>query len=626
MRGIPLRNYLRESRIFNSRITVAAILIGALTLLLLLRLTYLQVVSHRYYATLSQANRINPIPILPPRGLILDRNGVVLAQNFPVFTLEIVPDDVPELNALLAELSTLVALNERDIKNFRKLMRERPGHEPLLLRSNLTEEESAKIALNRFRFKGVRLQARLQRHYPLGGLGVHAIGYVGRINKQEQERIDANIYKGLQHIGKLGVEHTYENLLVGRVGFEYVETDAHGRQLRVLDRAAPQAGQNIYLNVDARLQALAEQELGSRKGAVIALDPRNGSVLAFASTPTYDPNAFVNGIDADLYRSLRDDTARPLINRALAGRYAPGSTIKPFYGLAALERRGFNPRQSVFCPGYFTLPGSTHRFRDWKKEGHGHVDLNGAIAQSCDIYFYRLAVDMGIDHMKDFLTRIGFGRKTGIDLAGEPSGLVPSPEWKKSIGQPWYPGETVVIGIGQGPILATPLQLASTVSTIANRGHRITPHLLYSIEDPSTKTVRYVDPAPPEPLKFLKKEHLEEAIRDMADVVHGQRGTAGRIAIGARYRIAGKTGTAQVKGLGQNERYNEKLTPERFRDHGLFIAFAPVEDPAIAIAVIVENGGSGSGAAAPIARKMMDYYLLGAQASGLTLPAIPDGE
>lgn len=626
MRGIPLRNYLRESRIFNSRLTVAAIVIGVLTLLLLLRLAYLQVVSHRYYATLSQANRINPVPIVPPRGLILDRNGVVLAQNFPVFTLEIVPDEVSELGALLAELGTLVALNQRDIKNFRKLLRERPGHEPLLLRSNLTEEESAKIALNRFRFKGVRLQARLQRHYPLGGLGVHAVGYVGRINKQEQERIDANIYKGLQHIGKLGVEHTYENLLVGRVGFEYVETDAHGRQLRVLDRAPPQAGQNLYLNLDARLQALAEQELGRRKGAVIALDPRNGAVLAFVSTPTYDPNAFVNGIEAELYRALRDSQARPLINRALAGRYPPGSTIKPFYGLAAFARPDFNPHKTVFCPGYFTLPGSTHRFRDWKREGHGHVDLNGAIARSCDVYFYRLAVDMGIEHMKDVLTRLGFGRKTGIDLAGEPSGLVPSPEWKQSIGQPWYPGETVVVGIGQGPILATPLQLATTVSALANRGRRITPHLLYSIEDPSTKTVRYVDPAPPEALEFLKKEHIEAVVQDMVDVVHGPRGTAARIANGARYRIAGKTGTAQVKGLGQHEKYDEKKIPERFRDHGLFIAFAPAEDPAIAIAVVVENGGSGSGAAAPIARKMMDYYLLGAQARALSLPAVPEGE
>lgn len=611
MRGIPIKDYLRDSRVVNSRVLVAGGIMLVFTFLLFVRLVYLQVISHKYYATLSQENRINPVPIQPPRGLILDRNGIVLAQNFPVFTLEIVPESVDNLDALLAEVKTLVALNERDLRNFRKQWRERPRHEAMVLRTHLNEEESARIALNRHRLNGVELKARLQRHYPLGGLAVHAIGYVGRINEQEMERIDKSAYRGMQHIGKLGVELSYERLLLGKVGSEQEETDAHGRRIKVLERIPPQAGQNLHLHLDARMQALAEQELGTRKGAVIALDPRTGAVLTFVSTPTYNPNPFVNGIDNESYRLLRENRDKPLINRALNGRYSPGSTIKPFLAIAGLEAPDFDPDKPVVCPGWFSLPGDTHRFRCWKKEGHGPMNLHDAIVRSCDVYFYRLAVGLNIDRMKNFLDRMGFGQKTGVDLEQESTGLVPSPAWKKSIGQPWYPGETVVTGIGQGPILATPLQLAATTGTVANHGLRAKPRLLNGIEDPGTKTVRYLEAPPPSPIALQDIEHLEAVRKHMVDVVHSAGGTAYGIGYNAPYKIGGKTGTAQVKGIAQHETYKEHMVPEQFRDHALFIAFAPVDDPQIAVAVIAENAGHGGSAAAPIARKLMDYYLTG---------------
>ncbi len=587
MRDIPIKDYLRDSRVFNTRLIIAGVLILVFTFLLFLRLVYLQVIDHKYYVTLSQGNRINPVPIQPVRGLILDRNGIVMAQNFPVFTLEIVPDQVDDMNTLLAELKTLVTLNERDLKNFFKQLRERRAHENLILRTNLTEEESARIALNRHRFNGVELKARLQRHYPLGSLGVHAIGYVGRISEQELEKIDKSAYRGMQHIGKLGVELSYENLLLGKVGFEQMETDAHGRAIRTLDRIPPQAGQNLYLSIDAKIQAIAEQELGKHKGAVVAMEPRTGAIITFASTPTYNPNPFVNGIDSESYRALRESRDKPLINRALNGRYSPGSTIKPFLALAALESPDFNPNKTVSCPGWYSLPGDTHRFRCWKKEGHGAMNLHDAIVQSCDVYFYKLAVSLGIDRMKESLNTLGFGAKTGVDLELESSGLVPSPAWKQSIHQPWYPGETVVTGIGQGPILVTPLQLVTAVSTIATRGTRVKPHLLQGIEDPGTKTVRYLDTGPAAMVQLKDPEHWNTVIQGMTDVVHSAFGTAQRIGYKAPYKIAGKTGTAQVKSVGQQETYSENRTAEQYRDHALFIAFAPVDDPQIAVAIIV---------------------------------------
>lgn len=623
MLNIPIKDHFRESRLFNSRLTVVGVVVVVLLLALFLRLIYLQVVAHRHFETLSQANRVKPLPIQPPRGLILDRNGVILAQNYPVYTLEIIPEQVDDMNTLLEELKKVVTLNEADLKNFRKQLRERPRFESLLLRSHLTEEEAARIAVRRTYFSGVELEARLQRHYPQAGLGVHFLGYVGRINEQELDRIDKSAYRGMQYIGKLGIEAAYEKALLGQVGFEKVETNAHGRSLRILERIPPVAGKNLQLNIDARLQAVAEQALGQRRGAVIAMEPSTGAVLAFASTPTYDPNPFVNGIDPESYQALLNDPDKPLINRALNGVYSPGSTIKAFLGLAALETKEFDASKPVLCPGWFTLPGSSHQFRDWKKSGHGLVTLHDAVVQSCDVYFYKLAVAMEIDAMNKFLKRFGFGAKTGVDLQNESDGLLPSTAWKQSRGQKWYPGETVVVGIGQGPILVTPLQLVVATATLANHGVPVRPHLLRAMIDATTGAAEAVptESLPPIPLK--DQRDLDEQIRNLEDVVHTNKGTAYRIGYNAPYKIAGKTGTAQVKSIAQGQSYSEKHTPERLRDHALFISFAPVGDPKVAVSVIVENGGHGSSAAAPIARKVMDQVILGGVAHPTRAPTPP---
>ena len=611
MLNIPIKDQFRESRLFNARLSVVGVLVTVLVIALLLRLAYLQVFAHRHYETLSQANRIRPIPIQPPRGLILDRNGIILAQNYPVYTLQIIPEQVDDMKSLLHELGQVVNLNETDLKNFRKQLRDRPRFESLVLRSHLTEEEAARLAVKRPYFNGVELEARLQRHYPLTGLGVHFLGYVGRINEQEQEQIDKATYRGVDYIGKLGLEASYEKILLGQVGFEKVETNAHGRSLRTLDRIPPVAGKNLYLNIDAKLQALAEQALGKQRGAVIAIDPATGGILAFVSTPTYDPNPFVNGIDQDSYNALLNNPDKPLINRALNGQYSPGSTIKAFLGLAALEFKGFDPNKPVMCPGWYTLPDSSHVFRDWKRVGHGLVDLHDAVVQSCDVYFYKLAVAMGIDAIDKFLAPFGFGQKTGVDLYNESDGLLPSPEWREARGQKWYPGETVVTGIGQGPLLVTPLQLADATAALANHGIRMKPELVHAIVDAKTGVTQDIAPAVDAQVPLKNPHDLDVQIQNLTDVVNTRKGTAYRIGYNAPYKIAGKTGTAQVKGIAQGQYYREKETPERLRDHALFIAFAPVGDPKVAVSVIVENGGHGGSTAAPIAREIMDYVILG---------------
>jgi penicillin-binding protein 2 len=619
MERIRLKDTLRESRLFGARLVVMAGIIAVLMGLLVLRLAWLQLVSYKHYSTLAQVNRINPVPIPSPRGLILDRRGVVLAQNYPVLTIEVIPDQVDDMNALLEEIGKTVRLTERDLKLFRKQLRDRPRFEALMLRTQLTEEEAARFAVIRHRLNGADLHARLQRHYPQGGLGVHAIGYVGRISEEDEKTLDKASYRGLLHIGKLGVEQSYEGTLIGTVGVEKVETNAHGRALRSLERIAPIAGRHLHLHLDARLQAVAEQALGHNKGAVVAMDPKTGGVLVFASTPTYDPNPFVNGIDTDAYAALRDNTDIPLLNRALNGRYPPGSTIKAFFGLAALES-GEPPTKPVICPGWFSLPGDSHKFRCWKKDGHGSVALHDAVVQSCDVYFYRLAVNLGIDRMQSFLASFGFGSRTGVDLKGESDGLLPSPAWKQARGQPWFPGETVVTGIGQGPVLFTPLQLATAFSAMANHGQRPVPRLAATLEDPVTR-VRYELPrAALPPVLPYKDEHLAMMLANLTDVVHGQGGTARGIGWNAPYKIAGKTGTAQVKSVAQGAAYVESATAKHLRDHALFIALAPVEDPKIVVAVIVENGGHGGSAAAPIARRVMDEYLLGHAVAGVPAP------
>jgi penicillin-binding protein 2 len=620
MREGQIRDHLRESRLFGTRLSVVAVAIIVLVAILVLRLAYLQIVNYRHYATLSQENRVNPVPIPPVRGNILDRNGVVLAQNYPVLTLEIVPDQVDDMGELLEALGKIITLNEKDLKLFARQLRERPRFESLTLRTHLTDEEAARFAVVRHRWNGAELRARLERHYPQGSLGVHAIGYVGRISEDDLETIDRNAYRGTQHIGKLGIEQSYEETLLGQVGFEKVETDAHGRAIRVLERIAPVAGKHLVLNLDARLQGLAEESLGRFKGVVVAMDPKTGAVLAFASTPTYDPNPFVNGIDTTSYAALRDNKDKPLLNRALNGQYAPGSTIKSFLGLAALDA-GENPDKQIVCPGWYSLPGSAHRFRCWKKAGHGAVNLHDAVMESCDVYFYRLAVTLGIDRLTSYLSGFGFGSVTGIDINGESRGALPLPQAKRKRGQEWQPGETVIVGIGQGALLVTPLQLATAMSGIANRGLRPEPRLVQAIEDPSTKIPTPTEPSRMTPEGPYTAEQFETMVRNLTDVVHGPAGTARGIGWNAPYKIAGKTGTAQVKGVGQGESYVESRTAEHLRDHALFVAFAPVDDPKIAIAVIVENGGHGGSVAAPIARKLMDQYLLGNTAIKVNVPA-----
>jgi len=606
---IRIKDYASEARIFHARLFILTIVILILVSLLLGRLVYLQIGYYDHYATLSQKNRISILPITPVRGLILDRSGAVLAQNFLAYTLEIVPDQADDVSALLQELGKLIQLTPKDLKRFAHLRKQRPGFESLPLRHRLSELEAARFAVNRHRLRGADLRAHLQRHYPMGSLGVHLVGYVGRISDSDLKRIDRAVYRGMNYLGKLGVEASYEDILRGRAGYEQIETNAHGRRVRLLDRRKPHAGKNLYLNVDARLQAVAEQALGARRGAVVAMDPKTGGVLTFASTPTYDPNPFVNGIDEASYSLLRESPDKPLINRALAGRYAPGSTIKGFLGLAALES-GRKASKRTFCPGYFTLRHSRHRYRCWRKSGHGSVDLQRAIVESCDVYFYDLAAELGVNKLYEFLTGFGFGRYTGIDLDGEKSGLIPSPEWKRRVHkQPWYPGETVITGIGQGYTLVTPLQLAHSLSFIANRGFGMQPRIVYAIEDRADKLIKPLKPTPSDLNPVKNKQYYEVVIKAMTDVVHGPAGTARRIGYNAKYRIAGKTGTSQVIGIKQDEVYIEKNIAERHRDHALFIAFAPVEDPRIAIAVIVENGGHGGSTAAPIARKVMDFYL-----------------
>ena len=604
-----LKDYFRESEILNSRLIVASVVIVILTLAIISRLFYLQILSHDHYTTLSQENRVTLVPIPPQRGVIYDRNGIVLAQDAPAFSIEVTPDKVDEMDVMLKGLGEVINLSEREIKRFRRELKQKRRFEAVPLRFNLNDEEMARFAVNRYRFPGVEIKARMVRHYPLGALGVHALGYVGRINEAEQKKLNTN-YSGTTHIGKLGVEKAYENILHGTVGVEQVETTARGDALRVLGHVLPIAGKDIYLTIDINLQAVIEGALGDKRAAVVAINPKNGEILAFVSTPSYDPNLFVNGISYEDYDELQKSLDKPLINRALQGQYPPGSTVKPFYALAGLEYNKIQPDDAVSCRGYFQLPGIAHRFRDWKKEGHGAVSLEAAVAQSCDVYFYTLAQSLGIDAMATFMGQFGLGKKTGIDVPGEMMGVMPSSAWKRKVlKQPWYGGETLVAGIGQGYVLTTPLQLATITATLANNGFQMRPHLLRGTHELGSTTMVTQKPVVSRRVPIGNGANWSAVINAMVSVVHSPRGTAYGIGAKAPYRIAGKTGTAQVASIKQGERYKESETPERLRDHALFVAFAPVDDPQIAVAVIVENGGHGSSVAAPVARTLMDYHL-----------------
>jgi penicillin-binding protein 2 len=610
-----LRNTERELYAFRLRLGAAGIAVLIAFALLFARFVWLQVLQHDAYRAKAEENRIAIVPLPPSRGLMLDRNGEVLARNYLAYTLEIFPARVNDLEATIAELARFVDIQPRDRARFRKLLQETRNAESLPIRTRLTDEEVARIAANRWRFQGVDIRARLFRQYPYGEVASHVIGYIGRITTSDLEQLEAievaANYRGTDYIGKAGIEASYQQELHGITGFERVEIDAAGRGIRTLSSTPALAGNNISLTLDIRLQEVAERAFGERRGALVALEPATGAVLAFVSKPGYDPNLFVDGIDPQAWDALVGSPDRPLNNRALAGLYPPGSTFKPFMALAALELGKRTPSSTISDPGYFVF--GDRRFRDSKPGGHGLVDLHKSIVVSSDVYYYMLANDMGIEAIAGFMKRFGFGARTGIDLDGELAGVLPSPEWKlarysRPEQQRWYAGETISIGIGQGYNAYTPLQLAQALATLANNGAMFRPHLVSHVDNPRTGERSYVEPELVRRLQ-LRADHVAFVKQAMAGV--NLEGTARWAFAGAQYTSGGKTGTAQVFGMKAGEKYEEEKVAERLRDHSLYIGFAPLESPKIALAVLVENGGFGARAAAPIARTVLDYFLLG---------------
>jgi penicillin-binding protein 2 len=607
---LALKDFHREVTLFRHRLLLASVILCICTFVLLAGLARLQIVKHDHFRTLSQENRVKILPIAPTRGLIFSREGTLLADNRPSYSLEITPERVRNLESELSELQRIIALDGNDLERFYDALKTKRRFESIPLRVNLNREEVARFSIDQYRFPGFEVKATLTRYYPLGVDLAHLVGYVARIDETDLDLIDRSNYSGTSHIGKAGVERAYESVLHGQVGYQQVEVNAIGRVIRVLEKTPPVPGRDIYLTLDLSLQQEALAALGDRRGAVVALDPETGGILAFVSTPGFDPNEFVNGIDPTSYAELRDSPDRPLFNRALQGQYPPGSTVKPFLALGAL-RHGLRSVESVtWCPGWYRLSGEQHRYRDWKREGHGHVDMSVAITQSCDVYFYRVAQDLGITRVHDFMEQFGFGRRTGIDLPGEAAGLMPSPEWKRKARKlPWYLGETLITGIGQGFTLATPLQLAVATAALARRGTVVQPHAVGEIEDSASRDAEVLESPEYVAAPEVSPDDWQTVVHFMEEVVHGARGTARRVGEGAPYRFAGKTGTSQLFGLSQGDTPAEKEIDERLRDHALFIAFAPADKPLIAVAIIVENGGSGSRTAAPIARKLFDHYL-----------------
>ncbi len=605
-----IKNPKLEIRYFRARVYFAALFVGLSVFMLGARLFYLQITSNEHYTTLSQENRVRIVPTPPTRGLIYDRNLKLIANNKPSYQIEITPVQVDDIEQAVSDISQFIHLEEHHLKKFYDDVNRNQAFESIPLKINLSDDEVARFAVNRHRFPGVEITARANRYYPLAGVSSHALGYVGRINVEEVQKLDKQNYSGTSHIGKLGVEKYYEDILHGGVGYQHIEINAQGRKLRVLETVPPTPGSDLILTLDARLQKIAQDSLGERNGSVVAMDPLTGEVLVFVSTPTFDPNLFVNGISSKQFSLLRDDPDRPLFNRALRGQYPPGSTIKPMLALAGLHYGVTWAEKTMYAGPYFKLPGHKRKYRDWKKSGHGKVDMYKAITQSCDVYFYTLANNLGIDRMSEFLTQFNLGAKTALDTWGEARGIMPSQEWKRSVyGQPWYPGETVITGIGQGYMLTTPLQLATAVSALAMRGQGVRPRFLRAIrKQGDVEEIAHATAM--QTIDVSNEYYWDQIISAMVDAVHKPNGTAYKIGKDAKYQIAGKTGTAQVFGLAEDEEYEAENIEEKLRDHGLFIAFAPVDDPKIAIAVIVENGGSGSRAAAPVAKVVMDNYLL----------------
>lgn len=609
-----IKNHWQEKQLFGNRLIICIALAIVLTGIVMTRLVVLQFVDASYYSAQSQGNRIRVQPLPPTRGLIFDRNQQVLAENTPSYQLEITPEQVPDLDDTLARLTAIGLLTPDSAERALGLIRSKRRFDSIPVRQRLSDDEVARFAVQRPYFPGVEIRARLARTYPYGTAAAHALGYVGGISADDMQTLDQAAYAGTGYIGKVSVERHYEAQLHGGVGRQDVLVNVHGRVMQVLDTTLSVPGSDLDLTLDMSAQLAAEAALGDRRGAVVALDPNNGEILVLASTPSFDPNKFISGLSQAEFNSLQNHVDQPLFNRALRGRYPPGSTIKPLFGLTGLEEGAIRPSESLYCRGWYSLPGNSHRYRDWKREGHGAMNLHDAIAQSCDVYFYELATELGIDTMSAGLQAFGLGTVTGVDIGPESAGLVPSRDWKRRnfsarADQVWFPGETVITGIGQGYLLTTPLQLAHITATIAMRGQRYRPMLVRAIHDAVDGTVSEVLPESLPPVSVRDPAHWDEIIEAMRGVIYDPRGTARAIGTDAPWAIAGKSGTAQVFSIAQDARYDEEDVAERMRDHALFVAFAPIEKPRIAVAVIVENGGSGSGVAAPVARAVMDAYL-----------------
>ena len=611
-----IRDKSYERRLFRARAIAAAVIVLVALSCLVWRMTYLQVALHDKYADLSENNRVQIRPVAPNRGLIYDRNGVVLAENIPAYSLTLVPERIDDLDATLAFLDELVGISERDLEQFerRRSYRRRP-YDPVVLRQRLSEDEIAAIMVNRFYLPGVDVEAQLIRHYPQGEAFAHVLGYVGRINQKDQERIEGDEdsqrrYSATSHIGKTGVERRYESLLHGEVGYEKVETNARGRLLRTLERENPSPGNDLTLHLDSRLQLLAAEQLQGRRGAVVAIEVETGGILTLYSNPGFDPNAFVTGISYADYEALTGDPDKPLYDRATRGVYPPASTLKPFVGLAALEAGATSWKYTIRDIGWYQLENDERFYRDWKREGHGKVDLKEAMVQSCDTYFYDVAVKTGIDGISPFLAQFGFGRDMSADVISAISGILPDRDWKRNSGRgPWYPGDTVNLGIGQGYMSVTPLQLATATAVLANRGRWQVPRLLAAEND--ERVVLEHGDIPDIVLK--DPGDWDRMFQSMKEVITGRHGTARSLLRNLQFPIAGKTGTAQVVGIEQDAEYDSEALQERLRDHAWFMAFAPIDKPQIAIAVIVENGESSGRTAAPIAQSLINQYLGGAE-------------
>lgn len=619
----PIKDHHSERRLFIGRVVIASVVSFVLFGLVIARLVQLQVFDHELFAEKSQGNRVRIEAVPPIRGLIFDRKGRVIAENLPAYQLELIPEQVDDIDDTLNRLAAINLIEAADIPRFRALSGSSQQFKPVTLKFRMTDQEIANFAIQRPRFPGVDFQPRLVRHYPYGELFAHAVGYVGALDTNDVQRLELARYAGTSHTGKTGVESSFENDLQGYAGYRHLITNARGRNVaanttELLDSlptdqtAAP--GSNIYLSLDVDLQQVAYNALEGRRGAVVALDPTNGEVLAMVSSPSFDPNLFAVGMSKDQYNELQNDLDLPLFDRTIRGTYPPGSTIKPMLALAALATGATNLTRKSICRGYFQLEGNEHRYRDWKPNGHGPVDLHDAIEQSCDVYFYEISNDLGIDNMHEYLTRFGLGSASRIDILGERPGVVPSKEWKRNNfrdrdNQRWYHGETVIASVGQGFMLVTPLQLAVAAGTLGNRGTRYRPHLVAAVEDALSGDRVLVQPESLENVAIDNSFYWDFVLEAMHSVMQGPRGTARAVGTGAPYQMAGKSGTAQIVSIAQDEKYDAEKLLERQRDHALFISFAPFDSPQIAVAVIVENGQSGSGVAAPIAKAVMDQYL-----------------